>query len=235
MELLRGINLAQLIELDGPLPPGRVVHLLRQACGALAEAHDAGLIHRDIKPANLMICVCGGIPDFVKVLDFGLVKDIGDRRSAAQDGRRGIEPTPRSRRTARSSAPRSTWPRRGSAIPSRRRARGPLRARRRRLLPPDRQVPFPRPHRDRGLRVRAAGPAASPLAGRSQPGPDDRRSFIHRCLAYRRDDRPRPPEALDAMLEACEVRPAWKPGTPAGGGATAAPPRWRRPGRAGGA
>ncbi len=77
MELLRGINLLQLVAFDGPLPRGRVVHLLRQACGALAEAHAAGLIHRDVKPANLMICVYGGIPDFLKVLDFGLVKDIG--------------------------------------------------------------------------------------------------------------------------------------------------------------
>jgi serine/threonine-protein kinase len=77
MELLRGVNLQQLVSIDGPLPPGRVVHLLRHACGALAEAHGAGLIHRDIKPANLMVCVVGGIPDFVKVLDFGLVKDIG--------------------------------------------------------------------------------------------------------------------------------------------------------------
>ena len=67
---------------DGPLPPGRVIHLLRQACGALAEAHAAGLIHRDMKLANLMLCVYGGIPDFLKVLDFGLVKDIGVRRVA---------------------------------------------------------------------------------------------------------------------------------------------------------
>ena len=82
MELLRGINLGQLIDLDGPIPPGRVVHLLRQACGALTEAHAAGLIHRDIKPANLMLCIYGGIPDFLKVLDFGLVKEIGDVESA---------------------------------------------------------------------------------------------------------------------------------------------------------
>src|SRR6185503_10851576 len=77
MELLNGINLFQLVTLDGPLPAPRVVHLLRQACGALSEAHAAGLIHRDIKPANMMICVYGGIPDFLKVLDFGLVKDVG--------------------------------------------------------------------------------------------------------------------------------------------------------------
>ncbi|HMF08404.1 MAG TPA: serine/threonine-protein kinase, partial [Thermoanaerobaculia bacterium] len=77
MELLRGINLLQLVGIEGPLPAPRVVHLLRQACGALAEAHQAGLIHRDIKPANLMVCIQGGIPDFLKVLDFGLVKEIG--------------------------------------------------------------------------------------------------------------------------------------------------------------
>ncbi|MGH9399267.1 MAG: CHASE domain-containing protein, partial [Thermoanaerobaculia bacterium] len=77
MELLRGVNLQHLVSIGGPVPPGRVVHLLDQACGALAEAHAAGLIHRDIKPANLMTCVVGGIPDFLKVLDFGLVKDLG--------------------------------------------------------------------------------------------------------------------------------------------------------------
>ncbi len=77
MELLRGVNLQHLVSIDGPLPAGRVVFLLDQACGALAEAHAAGLIHRDIKPANLMACIAGGIYDFLKVLDFGLVKDLG--------------------------------------------------------------------------------------------------------------------------------------------------------------
>jgi CHASE1-domain containing sensor protein len=76
MELIRGFNLHQLVTIEGPLPPGRVVHLMTQVCGALAEAHAAGLIHRDVKPANLMVSVVGGIPDFLKVLDFGLVKDL---------------------------------------------------------------------------------------------------------------------------------------------------------------
>ncbi|MBC8647686.1 MAG: serine/threonine protein kinase, partial [Thermoanaerobaculia bacterium] len=84
MELLRGVNLLQIVQFEGPLPAGRVIHLLKQACGALAEAHAAGLIHRDIKPANLMICVQGGIPDFLKVLDFGLVKDLGAGDRLAQ-------------------------------------------------------------------------------------------------------------------------------------------------------
>jgi serine/threonine protein kinase len=76
MEHIDGINLEQLVEREGALPCGRVVHLLKQACQALSEAHQVGLIHRDIKPANLMICQRGGLSDFVKVMDFGLVKDV---------------------------------------------------------------------------------------------------------------------------------------------------------------
>lgn len=75
MELLPGLSLEDLVERHGPLPPGRVVHLLRQVCGALQEAHDAGLIHRDIKPANIFVAQCGGVFDVAKLLDFGLAKE----------------------------------------------------------------------------------------------------------------------------------------------------------------
>lgn len=76
MEYLDGMDLAKAVDKHGPMPPDRVVHLLAQVCGSLAEAHDLHLIHRDVKPENIMICMRGGIPDLVKVLDFGLVKSL---------------------------------------------------------------------------------------------------------------------------------------------------------------
>jgi hypothetical protein len=83
MELLDGFDLQRLVERFGPLPPERVLYLLRQACASLAEAHEVGLIHRDIKPANIYVCRRGREVDFVKVLDFGLVKHGGEVREEA--------------------------------------------------------------------------------------------------------------------------------------------------------
>jgi serine/threonine-protein kinase len=75
MELLEGFDLETLIERFGAMPPERAVHILIQACYSLAEAHQGGLIHRDVKPANIYVCRYGLESDFVKVLDFGLVKN----------------------------------------------------------------------------------------------------------------------------------------------------------------
>jgi eukaryotic-like serine/threonine-protein kinase len=74
MELLNGMDLQTLVSTYGPLPPARAIYLLKQACESLAEAHDRGLVHRDIKPANIHVCRMGHYSDWVKVLDFGLVK-----------------------------------------------------------------------------------------------------------------------------------------------------------------
>jgi hypothetical protein len=76
MELLDGATLQRVVDADGPQAEGRVVRILTLACGALAEAHGFGLIHRDIKPANIMLCRQGGECDVVKLLDFGLVKEL---------------------------------------------------------------------------------------------------------------------------------------------------------------
>jgi hypothetical protein len=74
MEYLPGVNLEELVKQHGRLPPERAVHLLRQVCGALHEAHAVGLIHRDIKPSNIIACERGGQHDVAKLLDFGLVR-----------------------------------------------------------------------------------------------------------------------------------------------------------------
>jgi len=77
MEYVGGLTLQTLIASDGPQPEARVLHLMRQIAGSLAEAHSANLIHRDLKPSNIMLCERGGMVDFVKVLDFGLVRMMG--------------------------------------------------------------------------------------------------------------------------------------------------------------
>jgi serine/threonine-protein kinase len=74
MEYLKGQSLGDLVRTHGPLPPGRVIYLMRQVCAGLAEAHGMGLVHRDLKPANVFVAVRGGESDVSKVLDFGLVK-----------------------------------------------------------------------------------------------------------------------------------------------------------------
>jgi serine/threonine-protein kinase len=89
MEYLPGLSLEELVKRHGPLPPARAVHLLRQVCGALQEAHGAGLIHRDIKPGNIIVGRRGGRCDVAKLLDFGLVREHGlhaDGQQLTQEG-----------------------------------------------------------------------------------------------------------------------------------------------------
>jgi serine/threonine-protein kinase len=90
MEYLDGMDLERLVSETGPMPPGRVVLVLRQVAEALAEAHGVGLIHRDIKPANIVLSDRGGIPDFAKVLDYGLVKDVRSSEAGARLTRENV-------------------------------------------------------------------------------------------------------------------------------------------------
>ncbi|MEO8203693.1 MAG: protein kinase [Betaproteobacteria bacterium] len=81
MEYLDGVTLARLVEAGGPVGVARTVHILRQVCAGLTETHASGLVHRDIKPENIMLCRRGIELDVVKILDFGLVKNIAGPHS----------------------------------------------------------------------------------------------------------------------------------------------------------
>jgi hypothetical protein len=94
MEYLDGFSLDALVQRFGPLPDGRVIHILSQVCGSLVEAHAAGLIHRDIKPANIMLTRRGGVCDFVKLLDFGLVKAVDSDKMRTLTAADAITGTP---------------------------------------------------------------------------------------------------------------------------------------------
>jgi len=94
MELLDGATLADVVEVDGPQPPGRVLKVLTEVAGALEEAHGVDFIHRDIKPANVLLCSQGGKPDVAKLVDFGLVKDLASTGDAELTRSESITGTP---------------------------------------------------------------------------------------------------------------------------------------------
>jgi tRNA A-37 threonylcarbamoyl transferase component Bud32 len=93
MEYLPGLSLQELVDRHGPMPPGRVIHFLRQLCAALQEAHGIGLIHRDIKPSNVIACQRGAVCDVAKLLDFGLVVHNVDLGSQSDSGKLTIQGT----------------------------------------------------------------------------------------------------------------------------------------------
>jgi tRNA A-37 threonylcarbamoyl transferase component Bud32 len=94
IEMLRGCDLDSLVRKFGPIPAERVIHFLRQACDSLAEAHESGLIHRDVKPANIFTCRFGRFTDWIKVLDFGMVKLDGGRKDPQLTGESVAAGTP---------------------------------------------------------------------------------------------------------------------------------------------
>ncbi|MGE5276877.1 MAG: protein kinase domain-containing protein, partial [Acidobacteriota bacterium] len=210
MELLRGLNLTQLVAFDGALPPARVVHLLRQACGALAEAHAAGLIHRDIKPANLMVCVYGGIADFLKILDFGLVKDLGAvERAPEGPAAEGGGDAALSQDGSLLGTPLYMAPE-GMSDPAGVDARADLfglGAVGYFLLTG--KPPFPGRTALEVFAMARQGPPAPLSAAAAHPVPAALEEAIRRCLSFDREERPSSAEELETMLEACAVSPCW--------------------------
>ncbi len=87
MEYLEGMDLNRLVKRFGPVSAARAIHVLHQVCGSLGEAHDRQVMHRDLKPANIFLTQRGGLFDFVKVLDFGLAKQV---QSGQQVTRKGL-------------------------------------------------------------------------------------------------------------------------------------------------
>ncbi|AMV38631.1 serine/threonine-protein kinase [Planctomyces sp. SH-PL62] len=94
MEYLPGMSLQDLVSQHGPVSPGRLLYLLRQVCGGLAEAHALGIIHRDLKPANIFVALRGGEADVAKILDFGLVKLTADPDAPELTTDRSVSGTP---------------------------------------------------------------------------------------------------------------------------------------------
>jgi serine/threonine protein kinase len=94
MQLLRGMDLQNMVAFYGPMPPERVAWLLAQACRSLREAHGAGMVHRDVKPANLFACRLGAEYDFLKVVDFGMVTALPGNESTALTQPGGLAGTP---------------------------------------------------------------------------------------------------------------------------------------------
>src|SRR5690606_27522380 len=86
MELLEGRTLHRALREDGPFPADRAMHVARQICRSLREAHGLGVIHRDLKPANVFLVRHGDENDYVKVLDFGLVKELEQGEDLTQTG-----------------------------------------------------------------------------------------------------------------------------------------------------
>ncbi len=201
MELLDGVELRDIVLDHGPLPPARVIHILRQACGSLSEAHEAHLVHRDVKPGNIMICRHGGMHDVVKLLDFGLVKD--------RDQTRGTDEPQLTSAHSVIGTPAYMAP---EAITD------PLQVDARADLYALGAVAyfmltganmFDVHTRDEALRLQLTEMPPPPSARLGHPLPADLEGLVMRCLAKDRDARPGSARDLEEALERCQDATRW--------------------------
>ena len=200
MEHLKGLSLDELVDRLGPLPPGRVVYLLRQVCGALREAHAAGLIHRDIKPSNIFAARPGGLGDVAKLLDFGLVLPAAILGETTLTGEREILGTPLYMSPEQAKGGHKLDER--SDIYS-------LGAVAYYLLTG--RPPFQANGRTAVLIAHAREPVEPP--SRVRPGiPEDLERVVLRCLAKPPDQRFPDAEALEQALGACACAADWDQG-----------------------
>ncbi len=197
MEFLEGLNLAELVARDGPLPPARAIHLLRQICGSLGEAHAMGLVHRDVKPQNAMLCRRGGMGDVVKVLDFGLVKHI-EAVTSEMTAPGLVAGTPGYMAPERFRDPLTTDPRSdlyavGAVAFFLLAGRAPIGG------------ATPLAMMEQALH----GEPPDLAAAARRPLPDELVALVRSCLSPSPDDRPATARDLDKQLGTIEVDPPW--------------------------
>jgi serine/threonine-protein kinase len=197
MEYLKGLSLADLVDRHGKLLPARVVYLLRQVCGALHEAHTAGLIHRDIKPSNIFAARPGGLADVAKLLDFGLVlpaATLGEMKMTAETEILGtpLYMSPEQAKGSRKLDARSDIYSLGAVAYYLLTGRPPFQA-----------------DKPTAVLIAHARDRVEPLS-RVRPGvPADLERVVHRCLAKRRDQRFADALALEQALGGCACAVDW--------------------------
>jgi serine/threonine-protein kinase len=199
MELLLGENLVELVAHDGPLAPARAVYLTAQAARALAEAHSRGLVHRDVKPENLFVTNAGGERDFVKVLDFGIVR----REAEAEDAH--LTKTGSIAGTPAYLAPEVVRGQTATARADVYALGGVLY-----FLLTGRHV-FQGENVVALLLAQLNEPVPSPSAVRGSPVPADLEALVLRCLAKDPAERPADAFELAEALAACSVAGHWRP------------------------
>jgi len=198
MEYLDGIALDTLVRRFGPQPDGRVIDILRQLCGSLAEAHSCGLIHRDVKPANILLNQRGRQYDVVKVLDFGLVKMIDSVEDIRGSRSRAIIGTPHYMSPESITSPESIDARSDLYAVG---AVGYFLLAGQNVFEGESVVDICNQHLDRA--------PVPPSKRTPTPISTDLEEIILRCLSKRREDRPQSAEALAEMLSCCTAAGSW--------------------------
>ena len=198
MELLDGEHLGALVRREGALSPARSVYLVEQAARALGEAHERGIVHRDVKAENLFVSDSGGEADFVKVLDFGIARDVTDtgtaltKTGAIAGTVSTVSPEVVAGQTA---GPAADVYGLGAVL----------------YLTLTGSYPFEREHREGTLRAHLAEEAVPPSARVEHPIPQDLERIVLRCLEKDPADRYPDARALAAALGACSLAGQHRP------------------------